>query len=141
MKILIVEDDATSRLLLRKQLEAFGACDVAINGKEAVALARKAIDDGNPYTLICLDIMMPEMDGQAALRQIREHEVEMGCLPSRASKIIMTTALRDIENVTQAYRDSCDGYLVKPLQRDNLIALLKELNLITVRDDRMVPIT
>jgi two-component system chemotaxis response regulator CheY len=129
MRILIVEDDMISCLLLRKILEPFGTCDVAVNGKEAVQACRLALDSGASYELVCLDIMMPEMDGQTALKVIRGHEAAVGCPPSRAAKIVMTTALHDIEDVTNPYRELCDGYLVKPIQRDKLVALLRELGL------------
>jgi len=89
------------------------------------------------YALVCLDIMMPEMDGQAALKVMREIEQAAGRLPSQSAKIVMTTALRDIENVTTAYRELCDGYLVKPIQREKLVALLKELDVITLREDHL----
>ncbi len=134
MRILIAEDDMTSRLLLRKMIEPFGACDVAVNGKEAVESFRLANEQGESYALVCLDIMMPEMDGQAALKAIRALEQKAGRLPSQSAKIVMTTALRDIENVTIAYRELCDGYLVKPIVRDKLVALLKELGLLPLRE-------
>ncbi len=131
MRILVVEDDPTSRLLLRKMLEPFGSCDVAVNGKEAVEAFRQAQQSGEPYALVCLDIMMPEMDGQEALRAMRAEEDARSLPPSRAARIVMTTALRDLDNVTSAYRELCDGYLVKPIQRDKLLAQLKELDLLT----------
>jgi len=137
MRILIVEDDTTSRLLLRKMLEPYGTCDVAVNGKQAVEAFRLASGQVERYALVCLDIMMPEMDGQAALKVMREIEQAAGRLPSQSAKIVMTTALRDIENVTTAYRELCDGYLVKPIQREKLVALLKELDVITLREDHL----
>ena len=137
MRILIVEDDMTSRLLLRKMLEPFGACDVAVNGREAVEAYRMAFESSNPFALVCLDIMMPEMDGQAALKAIRTLEESKALPPSRAAKIVMTTALRDLDNVTHAYRELCDGYLVKPIQRDKLLGVLKELDLLTLREDHL----
>jgi two-component system chemotaxis response regulator CheY len=137
MRILIVEDDLTSRLLLKKMLEAFGSCDVAVNGKEAVEACRLAQASGETYALVCLDIMMPEMDGQAALKAIRAQEEAAACPPSRAAKIVMTTALRDIENVTAAYRELCDGYLVKPIARDKLVGLLKDLDVISLQADHL----
>ena len=137
MRILIVEDDTTSRLLLRKMLEPYGTCDVAVNGKQAVEAFRLASGQVERYALVCLDIMMPEMDGQAALKVMREIEQAAGRLPSQYAKIVMTTALRDIENVTTAYRELCDGYLVKPIQREKLVALLKELDVITLREDHL----
>ena len=138
MRILIVEDDMTSRLLLRKMLEPYGACDVAVNGKEAVEAYRKALESADPFALVCLDIMMPEMDGQAALKAIRALEESKALLPSRAAKIVMTTALRDLDNVTHAYRELCDGYLVKPIQRDKLVGVLKELDLLALREDHLI---
>jgi two-component system chemotaxis response regulator CheY len=137
MRILIVEDDMTSRLLLRKMLEPFGACDVAVNGKEAVEAFRRAQQSAEPYALVCLDIMMPEMDGQEALKLIRAQEEALALPPSRAAKIVMTTALHDLDNVTNAYRELCDGYLVKPISREKLVGLLKELDLLTLREDHL----
>ena len=138
MRILIAEDDMTSRLLLRKMLETFGRCDVSVNGREAVEAFHLAHESGSPYALVCLDIMMPEMDGQAALKALRAEEEARALPPSRAAKIIMTTALRDLDNVTNAYRELCDGYLVKPILRDKLVGLLKELDLLTLSEDHMV---
>jgi two-component system, chemotaxis family, chemotaxis protein CheY len=79
---------------------------------------------------VCLDIMMPEMDGVAALKTIRDDEEAQGVLPSRCAKIVMATALHDRNTVTSAYRELCDGYLFKPIERDKLFALLTELNLL-----------
>jgi two-component system, chemotaxis family, chemotaxis protein CheY len=137
MRILIVEDDMTSRLLLKKMLEPFGTCDIAVNGKEALESFRLASEQGNAHNLVCLDIMMPEMDGHAALKAIRGLEAAAGRLPSQSAKIVMTTALRDIENVTVAYRELCDGYLVKPILRQKLVALLKELDLLTLEEKHL----
>ena len=78
MKTLIVEDEFTSRRLLQKILAAYGECDIAIHGKEALEAFRLARDEREPYDLICLDIMMPEMDGQETLKMIRKTEEEMG---------------------------------------------------------------
>ena len=84
MKTLIVEDDFTSRLLLQELLKGYGPAHVAVNGKEAVEAARMAMDAGEPYDLICLDIMMPEMDGHGALKEIRAQEEARGsCLVGR----------------------------------------------------------
>jgi two-component system chemotaxis response regulator CheY len=130
VKTLIVEDDFTSRLLLQGLLQPFGPCHIAVNGREAVKAARDAIAGKEPYNLICIDIMMPEMDGQEALREIRALETEAGILSSDGSKIIMTTALDDKKNVMSAFREQCDAYLVKPIDRDKLLENLRSLHLI-----------
>lgn len=63
MKILIVEDDYASRRFLNKLLSDYGECDITVNGKEAVDAFMLSCLDEAPYQLICLDIMMPELDG------------------------------------------------------------------------------
>jgi two-component system chemotaxis response regulator CheY len=137
MQILIVEDDIPSRILLTRMLEPFGTCVGVGNGKEALQAFRLANATGERYALVCLDIMMPEMDGQTTLKELREIERADGLLPRQCAKIVMTTALRDIENVTMAYRELCDGYLVKPILREKLVALLKELELVTLREEHL----
>jgi CheY-like chemotaxis protein len=130
MKILIAEDDFTSRLLLQEMLKSYGPPHTVVNGKEAVEAVRAALEKSEPYDLICLDIMMPEMDGQEALKQIRDHEQAMGILSSDGAKIVMTTALGDMKNVGDAFHSLCDGYLTKPIQKDKLVETLRGLVLI-----------
>lgn len=130
LKILIVEDDFSSRFLLQKFLEPYGTCYIAINGKEAVEAVKTAIDTNEPYNLICLDIMMPEMDGHDALREIRKTEEENGILSSEGAKIIMTTALGDMKNINRAYHNLCDGYLTKPVSKSKLLENLRMLGFI-----------
>lgn len=130
MKILIVEDDFSNRFLLQKFLADYGTCYTATNGKEAVEAVKTAMDAGEPYDLICLDIMMPEMDGQDALKLIRKMEEEKGILSSEGSKIIMATALGDMKNVNNAFHNLCDGYLTKPINKKDLHKNLQTLQLV-----------
>ncbi len=133
MKCLIVEDDFSSRLLLQKLLEPYGECHSATNGVEALEAVSAALKSGAPYDLICLDIMMPQMDGQAALKEIRRLEMEEaeGMVPNESAKILMTTALTDRHNILSAYDELADGYLFKPIDRAQLIAFLEEAELLT----------
>ncbi len=131
MKTLIVEDDFTSRLVLQELLKEYGHAHIAINGREAVDAVKKALKDNANYDLICMDIMMPEMDGQQALTEIRETEEKHGILSSDGAKVIMTTALGDLDNVISAYSSLCDGYLVKPIEALELKEQLDKLDLTT----------
>lgn len=124
MKTLVVEDDFTSRVLLQALLAPYGECHVAVNGKEAVQACSHAWAIGQPYDLICLDIMMPEMDGQTALQEIRKGEESRGIRSTCGAKIIMTTALDDVHNIMDAFYGLCDGYLVKPFNPKELESLL-----------------
>ena len=130
MKILIVDDDFTSRNLLQETLKAYGPTYIAVSGKEAVVAVRAAMAAGEPYSLICMDIMMPEMDGQEAVKQIRVLEEAEGIISSKGAKIIMTTALGDLKNVFASFNSLCDGYVVKPLDRTKLLDELRKLELI-----------
>lgn len=130
MKILIVEDDLTSRTLLNRLLEDYGSCDTAIDGEDAMKAFGIALEKGERYTLICLDIMMPGMDGHATLEQIRRMEADEGIEGLDGAKVIMTTALDDSKNVLRAFRSQCEGYLVKPIDQKRLAEKLESLGLI-----------
>lgn len=130
MRTLIVEDDFTSRTLLQELMKPYGENHVAVNGKEAVTAFRSSMNDGRPYDLICLDIMMPDMDGQQTLKAIREIENERHVSPGAGVKIIMTTALGDKDNIFKAFREQCDAYMIKPIDKDQLLSHLRELKLI-----------
>jgi two-component system, chemotaxis family, chemotaxis protein CheY len=129
MKVLVAEDDFTSRLLLQKLLSPFGEVHIAVNGAEALDAFRDARDKGDPYSLVCLDIMMPEMDGQDVLKEIRSLEEADGINPGQGTKVIMTTALKDRTNVMTAFREQCDAYLSKPIERAKLVGCLKDFGL------------
>jgi two-component system chemotaxis response regulator CheY len=129
MITLIAEDDFTCRLLLQKLLAPYGECHVAINGREALTAFKEARDRRPAYNLICLDIMMPEMDGQATLKEIRAIEDGAGTRAGKGVKILMTTALNDMENVQAALRERCDGYLIKPVDKAKLLKYLREFGL------------
>lgn len=131
MKTLIVEDDFISRRLLQAILSPYGACEMATNGKEAVLAFKLAWEENDPYDLICLDIMMPEMDGLGVLEEVRRLEEERGISGLTGVKIIMTTALSDPRSIMKAFKQQCEDYLIKPIDRVRLIEKVKGLGLIS----------
>ncbi len=132
MKFLVCEDDyITSQVMLELML-AFGKCDLAEDGKKAVELFSIAIEQNEPYSFIFLDIMMPELDGQGVLNKLREIEAEYGVLGLDASKVIMTTALDDYQNIKTAFNNQADGYLVKPVEKDKIVQLLNDFGMIAM---------
>ena len=127
MRALVVDDDLTSRRLMQQILLSYGDCDSAVNGREAVDAFLRAWEQGRPYDLICLDIMMPEMDGQEVLWKIRELENSMN---TGGVKIIMTTALSNWRDVWGAFDAQCDGYVVKPYDKGKIIGEIRSLGLL-----------
>jgi two-component system, chemotaxis family, chemotaxis protein CheY len=130
LRMLLVEDDFASRLLLQTFLSRYGECHVAVNGREAVEAVRNALAQEQKYDLICMDIMMPEMDGREAVRQIRALEEGRGTLSPYGAKIIMTTAVDDMKEVFRCFKELCDAYLVKPIDLSQLLNQMKACQLI-----------
>ena len=133
MKSLVVEDDFAARKLMRRWLSQVSDCDIAVNGIEAVDAFNEALKEGVPYDLVCLDIMMPQMDGHQALEAIRQIESEQGIVGLDSVKVIMTTALDDSKHVLGAFREGCEGYIVKPVKKQKLLTEMEKLGLIPVK--------
>jgi len=121
MKALIVEDDFVSRKVMLALLSKYGECDIACNGIEALEAFVIAMNDGEKYDLITLDIMMPELNGHEVLEKIRRIEDERALT---STCIIMTSALHDATNIMTAFKNRCDGYICKPISPDKIRAML-----------------
>lgn len=127
MRSLIVDDDAMGRLMLASFLEELGPCDQAENGQQALALIDAATTSGSPYNLICLDIVMPVMDGTATLHAIRERDQQQG----KRTKVFMISACSSPEDIQDAFFEGdCDDYVVKPFQREAVTQMLQRHKLI-----------
>lgn len=130
MKILIAEDDLVSRCFLSRFLGGYGECDLVVDGLETLDAFLMALKDGEPYDLICLDIMMPKVDGMVALKAIRNLEEKYGVAPKDRAKIIMTTALAEEQLIQASFDLGCEAYAAKPIETNNLIEVLRKLGLI-----------
>jgi two-component system chemotaxis response regulator CheY len=130
MKILLADDDFVARKILIALFGKYGEHDVAVDGQEVINAVSASLNAQDHYDLICLDIVMPNVDGHEALRRVRELEAEHGILPGKGAKIIMATGMKDRENVMDAFNEQCDAYLVKPFKEEDVKQKLEELNLI-----------
>ena len=129
MKILLAEDDFVTRKFMTEFLSKYGECDVTVDGMEAVDAFMMALEDDEPYDLVCLDIMMPVMDGYQALMGIRNLEKERNIPPEKAAKVIMTTALNEEKNVKMAFELGCTVYSGKPIDKEKFDQVLKKFGL------------
>lgn len=130
MKILIAEDDLISRKFLFKVLSRYGECDLVVDGLEALDAYLLSLKESKPYDLICLDIMMPKVDGVKVLKIIRDLEEQKGIPPEKRAKIIMTTALAETQYVQNAFDIGCDAYAAKPIYIEKMTEVLANLGLI-----------
>jgi len=141
LNILVVDDDYLTRRTLTAMLKPYGSCDVASDGKDAILAFTSALDD-RPYDLVCMDIMMPGMDGFETVRQIRSAEMiaaarslrETGASHGSFQRsdvvIIMTSTLDDPESYINAcYRCGANAYLVKPINPESLSSTLEHFSL------------
>ena len=129
MKYLIVDDDPDCCLLLNDLLSEFGRGHCFHDGNEAVVAVKLAVQDGTPYDLICLDIVMPKLSGHDTLKAIRAVEDEYGIGGLDRAKVVMTTSMRDKDNCLKAFNAGCESYIVKPVNRDELLVKTHELGL------------
>lgn len=127
MLFLIAEDDLSSRLILQQMLSPYGESHIAVNGKEAVELFKNSLEGNQPYDAIFLDIMMPIMDGNEALKEIRRIEKEKFRVGYKQVYIMMVTALNTPKEVIESfYEGGCSSYIVKPIDRRKIIGKLTE---------------
>ncbi len=131
-RFLIVDDEEICRALLLEMLEPLGACDLACDGEEAAKRFRDALQAGRPYDLVCLDIMMPGLNGHEVLERFRAVENDCGRFGSDRTPVIMTTALADSKHCIQAFRTGCEAYVVKPFGESDLYKAMRGLGLETV---------
>ncbi len=129
-RYLIVDDDGVCRALLKAILSSRGHCMFAYDGQEAIDAVRLALEDGRPFDMICLDIMMPGVNGHEALTAIRRIEEQHGIRGSDGVKVIMTTALRDAKHCIQSFREGCECYVTKPIDESELLAKMQDLGLL-----------
>lgn len=130
MRILIAEDDLASRKFLDKFLSKYGQCDLVVDGIETIEAYMAAVNEGKPYDLICLDIMMPKLDGIKALKAIRDLEKQKDIAEKDRAKIIMTTALENSEYVRQSFEYGSEAYASKPIDMNKFIEVMERLELI-----------
>jgi two-component system, chemotaxis family, chemotaxis protein CheY len=130
MKALVVEDEFVARSILQRFLVRYGACDVAVDGDEAVAAVSSGLEEAAPYELVCLDIGLPKLNGQDVLQRIRELELERGIQLGQGCRVIMTTAATAKDHVLGAFRGGADAYLTKPISLPALTQELKTLRLL-----------
>jgi len=130
MKTLIVEDDAVAQTLLAELMRAYSEVEVLQSAGSAMERVEDALQNGDPYDLICLDIGLAGEDGRQVLRRLRELEEAAGRWPSSyATKVVMTTGRSKGKDIMETFRMNCDGYLVKPIGAEKLRGELERLHL------------
>jgi CheY-like chemotaxis protein len=121
MKVLVVDDNATSRDIFQEMLESFSfEVSVAASGQEGITELEAAGKD-KPFELVIMDWKMPDMDGIEASQQIKDHKSL-----SKIPPIIMVTAYGREEVMQQAEQVGLEGFLLKPVNPSMLFDSIME---------------
>jgi two-component system chemotaxis response regulator CheY len=132
-KVLIVEDSDIQAEVLESIIHELGIENVtrAENGILALEHFERELRNGSGYSLVFLDIVMPKMDGQEALKRMRASEKEAGVSGKNKAVIIMTTSLSSPADMIKALIEGdCTDYVVKPVAESILKAMLIKYGLI-----------
>lgn len=131
MKALVAEDDFASRKVMSHILSKYGECDFTVDGRETITAFNMSLETEEPYDLVCLDILMPELDGYEVLKTIRRMETEKNLDKEHQVKVIMTSALSERKNVDKAFELGCDAYAGKPIATEKFEKELCKLGVIS----------
>ena len=129
MRSLIVEDNPVNQLFLKRILSKYGDCDAHANALDGIKTFTRALDSGDPFHLVCLDVSMEGLDGVNALKRIRAIEAERGVFRHDCVRIFMVTSIGD-EHVVKSAVTLSDAYLLKPIDHKILVGTLRKLRLI-----------
>ena len=127
MRILIADDHEDSAHMFKLVLEQFGEVVLASDGKQVINEVKAAWDQEQPFNLILMDVMMPNMDGIQALRYLREEEQRRNHSGPERLKVVMLTAYADEENMQRAFQLGCEGYLFKTQGKSKIMDRLRAL--------------
>ncbi|MCR5702061.1 MAG: response regulator [Lachnospiraceae bacterium] len=122
MRVLVADDDFVNRRFMEKLFSEYGEVTAVDNGMSAVDEAVKALEDKQPFGLICLDIMMTRLDGYKTLEAIREAESKYKA--AARARVIMISALDEVALDSIQVCSDYDAYVCKPIAVDKFSKLM-----------------
>jgi CheY-like chemotaxis protein len=119
-RVLVVDDDATNRVIAESYIRGWGAeVGLAAGGEPAIELVRAAVRAGRPYDLVLMDVMMPGVSGEETTRRLRA-EFDPGRLPIVAWTAAALTTVRD-----EVLASGMNDFALKPIESDQLLPTLR----------------
>ena len=129
MKVLVIEDDSSTQLLVKK---IFGdnveltVCGESVEGIDLFVDKMIAFD---PFDVVLIDINLPDLNGVHTLHLLRRFELVKGIMDKRKAKIIMMTGTADEQNVKSSLANGCDQFLIKPVSKEKVEAKFKAVGI------------
>ncbi len=125
MRIMIIDDVFMNVLRLKEAVRPFGDADGFQNAREGLEALKFAYLIKEPYDLLFLDIMMPEMSGFEVLEAVVAAGKDLP--PKARTKVVMVTARSQEDSVRQAIRSGASGYVIKPFHDERIRAEVTRL--------------
>jgi CheY-like chemotaxis protein len=118
MKVLVCDDDAACRVIIKKLVEGYFRCEVSecTNGADALALLSR-----DTYAFMFLDLTMPVMDGAEALKQIRESPA------TKDLPVIILSGENDAEAITKVMQLGIADYMLKPPRTQAILSKVEKV--------------
>ena len=126
IRVMIVDDQPTNCQLINQWIKGFATTVQVYDGQKAWQAFIDAHFEKDPFHLIILDIMMPHMNGIDLLRKIRHWERD-NLIETEPSKVVFVTALDYQSNALAGFREGCESYLVKPLNKQIFLDTIENL--------------
>ena len=115
LRVLIVDDNATNRMILTRMLQGFGCQPEAVSsGEEAVPVLTQAVLQKTPYELVLLDMQMPNMDGYETLKAIKQDTLV------KEADVVILTSMGQRGDAVRLQEMGAAGYLLKPIRQMQL---------------------
>ena len=126
MKVMVIDDVMINIMVVKHTLKSLGQVDGFQEHTQALSLLRRAYEEGTPYDVLFLDIVMPTGDGMEVLQEVQEMGRKFA--PENPTKVVMITGKGDRDSVNQAIRYGAAGYLLKPLKVDRILKEIRRLS-------------
>ena len=124
-RFLVVEDEEMSRTMLTDILSVYAPTDSAVNGEAGLRLFEQALSSGKPYSLVCVDLMMPVMNGLALVREIKKIEADNLSFGDGHTRVFVVTSNTCPWVKSELVLENlCDDYILKPYDRARIVTSL-----------------
>ncbi|MBI4797272.1 MAG: HDOD domain-containing protein [Desulfarculus sp.] len=129
MRILVVDDDLASRKKMERIMGSFGQCQAVESGNAAMEAFLDALNQGQPFDLVTLDIIMPGKDGIETLLDLREVERALAGPGHKRATVFMVTSKSEKDSLITCVQAGCDDYIIKPFDREVVARKLTKFGL------------
>ncbi len=121
-RVLVVDDNATNRMILEKILQGFGCRPLTVpSGPEALNALHTAVREGDPFEILLLDMQMPDMDGEETVQRVKADA------RISATRMVILTSIGRRGEADRFEALGCVGYLIKPVRQQQLFDTLQKV--------------